>query len=207
MATLMCRRRPYCCALYCWVGVSSSGPCQPERCTCACPSCCTPTASLLALAGYGGSSLRNVIQCDAAINPGNSGGPLLDSRGKRAPAPTAPTAAARVSALASQACRLPGSGLYVPLPGGRAAFPLKIPFFSCSCTGPAGRLIGINTAIADPTGKGASSGIGFAIPIDTGGCSRRCRLWPCAPGMQRRRDKRTAADLPHAARPPSAAHN
>uniref|UniRef100_A0A1D1ZZT2 PDZ domain-containing protein n=1 Tax=Auxenochlorella protothecoides TaxID=3075 RepID=A0A1D1ZZT2_AUXPR len=29
-----------------------------------------------------------------------------------------------------------------------------------------GRLIGINTAIADPTGKGASSGIGFAIPID-----------------------------------------
>lgn len=31
-----------------------------------------------------------------------------------------------------------------------------------------GRLIGINTAIADPTGKGASSGIGFAIPIDTG---------------------------------------
>ncbi|KAL4433043.1 hypothetical protein ABPG77_006470 [Micractinium sp. CCAP 211/92] len=60
--------------------------------------------------GYGGSSLRNVIQCDAAINPGNSGGPLLDSRG---------------------------------------------------------RLIGINTAIADPTGKGASSGIGFAIPIDT----------------------------------------
>lgn len=60
--------------------------------------------------GYGGNSLRNVIQCDAAINPGNSGGPLLDSRG---------------------------------------------------------RLIGINTAIADPTGKGASSGIGFAIPIDT----------------------------------------
>lgn len=31
-----------------------------------------------------------------------------------------------------------------------------------------GRLIGINTAIADPTGKGASSGVGFAIPIDTG---------------------------------------
>lgn len=30
-----------------------------------------------------------------------------------------------------------------------------------------GRLIGINTAIADPTGKGLSSGVGFAIPIDT----------------------------------------
>eukprot|EP00884_Botryococcus_braunii_P003646 jgi/Botrbrau1/13282/Bobra.27_2s0005.3 len=30
-----------------------------------------------------------------------------------------------------------------------------------------GRLIGINTAIADPTGKGTSSGVGFAIPIDT----------------------------------------
>ena len=30
-----------------------------------------------------------------------------------------------------------------------------------------GRVIGINTAIADPSGKGASSGIGFAIPIDT----------------------------------------
>ncbi|KAK9820272.1 hypothetical protein WJX72_008397 [[Myrmecia] bisecta] len=30
-----------------------------------------------------------------------------------------------------------------------------------------GRLIGINTAIADPSGRGASSGVGFAIPIDT----------------------------------------
>jgi S1-C subfamily serine protease len=30
-----------------------------------------------------------------------------------------------------------------------------------------GRLIGINTAIADPTGKGASSGVGFAIPVDS----------------------------------------
>lgn len=29
-----------------------------------------------------------------------------------------------------------------------------------------GRLIGINTAIADPSGKGANSGVGFAIPID-----------------------------------------
>jgi S1-C subfamily serine protease len=29
-----------------------------------------------------------------------------------------------------------------------------------------GRLIGINTAIADPSGKGSSSGVGFAIPID-----------------------------------------
>eukprot|EP00955_Chlamydomonas_euryale_P080560 363433-Chlamydomonas_euryale.AAC.27 len=28
-----------------------------------------------------------------------------------------------------------------------------------------GRVIGINSAIADPTGKGASSGVGFAIPI------------------------------------------
>lgn len=30
-----------------------------------------------------------------------------------------------------------------------------------------GRVIGVNTAIADPTGKGASAGVGFAIPIDT----------------------------------------
>ncbi|DBA68502.1 TPA: hypothetical protein ACH3X2_013788 [Trebouxia sp. C0005] len=30
-----------------------------------------------------------------------------------------------------------------------------------------GRLIGINTAIADPTGRGASSGVGFAIPVDS----------------------------------------
>jgi hypothetical protein len=29
-----------------------------------------------------------------------------------------------------------------------------------------GRLIGINTAIADPSGRGANSGVGFAIPID-----------------------------------------
>lgn len=55
-----------------------------------------------------GTTLRGIIQTDAAINPGNSGGVLLDSKG---------------------------------------------------------RLIGINTAIADPTGKGASSGVGFAIPI------------------------------------------
>ncbi len=27
-------------------------------------------------------------------------------------------------------------------------------------------MIGINTAIADPSGKGASSGVGFALPID-----------------------------------------
>lgn len=57
-----------------------------------------------------GSSLRGVIQTDAAINPGNSGGVLLDSRG---------------------------------------------------------RLIGINTAIADPSGRGANAGVGFAIPIDS----------------------------------------
>ncbi len=55
-----------------------------------------------------GSTIRGVIQTDAAINPGNSGGPLLDS---------------------------------------------------------AGRLIGMNTAIASPSG--ASAGIGFAVPVDT----------------------------------------
>ncbi len=53
-------------------------------------------------------------------------------------------------------------------------------------TDPAGRLIGINTAIADPTGKGASSGIGFAIPIDTGERSLRPgpRAWAGAPSMR-----------------------
>ncbi|GLC44086.1 hypothetical protein PLESTB_000930900 [Pleodorina starrii] len=30
-----------------------------------------------------------------------------------------------------------------------------------------GRVIGINTAIADPSGRGASSGVGFALPIDS----------------------------------------
>ena len=29
-----------------------------------------------------------------------------------------------------------------------------------------GRLIGINTAIADPSGRGSNSGVGFAIPFD-----------------------------------------
>lgn len=57
-----------------------------------------------------GTTLRGIIQTDAAINPGNSGGVLLDSKG---------------------------------------------------------RLIGINTAIADPSGRGGSVGVGFAIPIDT----------------------------------------
>ncbi len=55
-----------------------------------------------------GTTIRGVIQTDAAINPGNSGGPLLDS---------------------------------------------------------AGRLIGMNTAIASPSG--ASAGVGFAVPVDT----------------------------------------
>ena len=31
--------------------------------------------------GYGGVSIRDMIQTDASINPGNSGGPLLDSSG------------------------------------------------------------------------------------------------------------------------------
>jgi S1-C subfamily serine protease len=30
----------------------------------------------------------------------------------------------------------------------------------------AGRLIGVNTAIIDPTGKGAYAGVGFAVPVD-----------------------------------------
>ncbi len=55
-----------------------------------------------------GTTIRGVIQTDAAINPGTSGGPLLDS---------------------------------------------------------SGRLIGMNTAIASPSG--ASAGIGFAVPVDT----------------------------------------
>jgi len=33
------------------------------------------------VAGYGGVSIRDMIQTDASINPGNSGGPLLDSSG------------------------------------------------------------------------------------------------------------------------------
>ncbi|NVB37096.1 trypsin-like peptidase domain-containing protein [Pseudenhygromyxa sp. WMMC2535] len=32
--------------------------------------------------GYGGVTIRNMIQTDASINPGNSGGPLLDSAGQ-----------------------------------------------------------------------------------------------------------------------------
>ncbi|HGG56165.1 MAG TPA: trypsin-like serine protease, partial [Nannocystis exedens] len=32
--------------------------------------------------GYGGITIRDMIQTDASINPGNSGGPLLDSSGR-----------------------------------------------------------------------------------------------------------------------------
>ncbi|MCK6480185.1 MAG: trypsin-like peptidase domain-containing protein [Planctomycetaceae bacterium] len=55
-----------------------------------------------------GTTIRGLLQTDAAINPGNSGGPLLDS---------------------------------------------------------SGRLVGVNTAIASPSG--ASAGIGFAVPVST----------------------------------------
>lgn len=34
------------------------------------------------VAGYGGVTIRDMIQTDASINPGNSGGPLLDSSGR-----------------------------------------------------------------------------------------------------------------------------
>jgi S1-C subfamily serine protease len=58
--------------------------------------------------GFGGLTIRDMIQTDASINPGNSGGPLLNS---------------------------------------------------------AGELVGMNTVIISPSG--ASSGIGFAVPVDT----------------------------------------
>ncbi|MBM3297495.1 MAG: trypsin-like serine protease [Candidatus Aminicenantes bacterium] len=57
--------------------------------------------------GFGGLTIRDMIQTDASINPGNSGGPLLNS---------------------------------------------------------AGELVGMNTVIISPSG--ASSGIGFAVPVD-----------------------------------------
>jgi len=58
--------------------------------------------------GFGGLTIRDMIQTDASINPGNSGGPLLNSSGE---------------------------------------------------------LVGMNTVIISPSG--ASSGIGFAVPVDT----------------------------------------
>jgi S1-C subfamily serine protease len=58
--------------------------------------------------GYGGVTIRDMIQTDASINPGNSGGPLLNSDGE---------------------------------------------------------LIGMNTLIYSSTGT--SSGIGFAVPVNT----------------------------------------
>lgn len=58
--------------------------------------------------GYGGITIRNMVQTDASINPGNSGGPLLNSDGE---------------------------------------------------------LIGMNTMIFSKTGT--STGIGFAVPVDT----------------------------------------
>jgi S1-C subfamily serine protease len=58
--------------------------------------------------GFGGVTIRNMLQTDASINPGNSGGPLLDSQG---------------------------------------------------------RLIGVNTMIYSKSGS--SSGVGFAVPVET----------------------------------------
>jgi S1-C subfamily serine protease len=58
--------------------------------------------------GFGGVTIRNMLQTDASINPGNSGGPLLNS---------------------------------------------------------AGELIGVNTMIYSKSGS--SSGVGFAVPVET----------------------------------------
>ncbi len=58
--------------------------------------------------GYGGVTIKDMVQTDASINPGNSGGPLLDSQAQ---------------------------------------------------------LIGMNTMIFSRTG--VSSGVGFAVPVDT----------------------------------------
>ena len=59
-----------------------------------------------------GTTLRGLIQFDAAVNPGNSGGPLLNR---------------------------------------------------------AGQVVGIVTALADPSRDGYFIGIGFAVPIGTAG--------------------------------------
>jgi S1-C subfamily serine protease len=59
------------------------------------------------LRGFGGQTIEDVIQTDAALNPGNSGGPLLDSAGRAIGVNTAviPSAQGLAFAVAANTAR------------------------------------------------------------------------------------------------------
>jgi S1-C subfamily serine protease len=95
----------------------------------------------LASPGMRGVPIKGVIQCDAAVNREREQESGVGSWRRRAHAQHPPHAHPPP-----------------PFPAGNSGGPLL---------DSKGRVIGINTAIADPTGRGSSSGVGFAIPIDT----------------------------------------
>jgi S1-C subfamily serine protease len=128
-------------------------------------------------AGPGGFAIGNCIQTDAAINPGNSGGPLLNSRGE----------------LVVRAAGFFSMIFLAGVQGGGCHLSLLL-YFSCllghhplthiitpsnnkpNQKKPTQKQKGINTAIL--SGSGSSSGVGFAIPIDSAkGLVAQVRGW------------------------------
>lgn len=84
--------------------------------------------------GFGGVTIRDMIQTDASINPGNSGGPLLDSQGRLIGVNTM---------IYSNSGSSAGIGFAVPIPAVRRTVPHLIE------TGKPLRL-GMGVRLADP---------------------------------------------------------